>query len=221
MNAEILCMKLLYRKCVVGLACLTLFVGLFYSPIRQSHKNHLLTAAMEKGDVASALAALAVGADPNAHFIYENRPRDVMGVIHWALRDQAIVWHDAPVLSEACEMDQVPLVRAFLERGANVNAKDKIGYTALLQCIEMDKPEITVLLLEYGADPNIRDPDGNTALMRLAKNQFSTVQSLPLLLQNGAKPSLKNKEGKTALQLAREANHLVAVRLLEQVGIKE
>jgi hypothetical protein len=189
---------------------------------RQSVLNHALVDAVEKGDIMAAERALRAGASPNARHVYINQPGNPIEYVQWALRSDNIVWHDCPVLSEACQSAQpVPLAKALLNQGADPNGNSKIGLTALLEVIEQDNVPVVQLLIEYGADVNARTPQGDTALMRLAANQFATVRSLPLLIAYGTELHAKNKEGKTALQLAVEYKRWPAVRLLKQAGAKE
>jgi ankyrin repeat protein len=83
-------------------------------------------------------------------------------------------------------------VRLLAKAGANINARDGDGNTALHT--PRDK-EVTAALIELGADVNTRNTDGNTPL-------FTTddIESIPLLLRHGADPTLRNKDGKTALE---------------------
>lgn len=55
-------------------------------------------------------------------------------------------------------------VRALLKRGADVNARDKDGKTALMIAAEHGELECVQLLLEAGADRALLDKLGNTAL---------------------------------------------------------
>ena len=49
--------------------------------------------------------------------------------------------------------------------GANVNAVDNNGWTALMFAADRDQADITHLLMGRGADPNVKSKEGETALM--------------------------------------------------------
>ena len=53
-----------------------------------------------------------------------------------------------------------------LKAGADVNAKDKGGYTPLHNALGHEKPEVIAALLEAGAKVNVRDEDGEMPLHR-------------------------------------------------------
>ena len=57
------------------------------------------------------------------------------------------------------------IVKTLLEKGANPNARDLEGTTALMNAASgFGGSAIVKLLLESGADPNAKDKHGNTAL---------------------------------------------------------
>ena len=69
-------------------------------------------------------------------------------------------------LIEAAEKGKTYFVEMLLgPMGADVNAKGKYGYTALMKAAEKGHTDIVELLLAApGIDVNVRDEDGNTAL---------------------------------------------------------
>lgn len=75
--------------------------------------------------------------------------------------------------------DEIQTAKKLIELGADVNAKNKDGSTALMHA---QTPEQTQLLLKAGADVNAKDDDGRTVLM-YAKTQ----EQKQLLLEAGAK----------------------------------
>jgi len=70
-------------------------------------------------------------------------------------------------LLEAAYQDNVQAAKKALDAGANINATDEYGDTALMLAAEAatggKKSELIKLLLARGADPNLRDPVGLTA----------------------------------------------------------
>jgi ankyrin repeat protein len=55
-------------------------------------------------------------------------------------------------------------VRLLIERGADVNARNAMGQTALMRATMNGASEVILLLLEKGADPSIRSQQGHFAL---------------------------------------------------------
>ena len=63
-------------------------------------------------------------------------------------------------LFEATFYNDLGMVRSLLEIGADVNAKDKNGKTALVMA--SNDTELVKLLLDKGADVNTKDKDNKT-----------------------------------------------------------
>src|SRR5262245_10078161 len=82
--------------------------------------------------------------------------------------------------------------------GADANARDEDGLTALMHAAMYAGADCEELLLEKGADPNAKSKSGVTALM-LAIGQADKVR---LLLAKGAYVNAKSKQGHTALTIA-------------------
>lgn len=92
----------------------------------------------------------------------------------------------------AAEHGNVPVIRELMQHGADVNAKNRGGWSLLMKCSY--SPETTRLLLDMGADPNYvlhsahgQEFEGATALSRaLEDGKLATAE---LLLQRGADPN--------------------------------
>ncbi len=72
----------------------------------------------------------------------------------------------------------VAITHAFLEKGADVNAVDKNGGTALHWAVGGNKGQIVVLLLQHGADTTARDKNGLSPLDLALKRGHGEITTL-------------------------------------------
>lgn len=86
-------------------------------------------------------------------------------------------------------VDRLEVVRLLLAAGADVNARDNAGNTALILCT--NSAEQAKLLLQAGADPNARNLEGATALSSTYDNEVKAV-----LIKHGAVPKIEDGENK-------------------------
>ena len=107
----------------------------------------------------------------------------------------------------------------LLRDGANVNARFKDGFTALMMASLTNRPAIVKLLLDKGADVNARTSHGVTALM-LASGK-GAIEIVRLLLESGADVNAKESSGWTALTHATKNGHDNMRALLLKHGAKE
>jgi len=118
---------------------------------------------------------------------------------------------------EAALLGNVPIVREYLaQRGANVNAADDRGMTALHWVAGDGREAVVRLLLQHGADVNAASTDGVTALHWVAGDGREAV--VRLLLQHGANVNAAITDGSTALDRAAARGHVDVVRLLLDRG---
>jgi ankyrin repeat protein len=134
-------------------------------------------------------------------------------------------------------------VKAFLDKGTDVNARTQYGATALSYASDKGHVEVVKLLLERGADPDVKDtfygatpmswaaPKGHVEIVRLliekgAKDKGTALSlgvdkgSVPLvklvLEKGGVAPETLTK----ALDKAETAKHSEIVDLLQKAGAK-
>jgi ankyrin repeat protein len=87
-------------------------------------------------------------------------------------------------------------MKLLLEKGANPNAKNKLGETALIWSVQDIKR--VRLLIQYGADVNVVTGQGNTPLLAGCVGSMQS-EIIRLLLDKGANPLAKNSRGETSL----------------------
>gem|GEM_PF-3905623 len=138
----------------------------------------------------------------------------VLSVLPWTGTAAAT---DAPLdlqLIEAAGHGNLGLVGTLLEKGANVNAKDDHGMTALMAASRQGRVEVAQLLIDRDADVNARDSAGETALMYAAsKGLFEVVK---LLVENGAGLGVKGSgDLAKAMAVARKNGHTKTVEFLK------
>ena len=103
-------------------------------------------------------------------------------------------------LHRAAKAGNLKGLEAALAAGADVNARDDKGWTALLYVVDKGYVLLVEPLLQAQADPDVRAPDGATALFMAAAHGHSEI--ILLLMKAGADPTIKGPKGKTAVDLA-------------------
>jgi ankyrin repeat protein len=116
-------------------------------------------------------------------------------------------------LIEALRNRNIYSARAFLQAGANPNARsDYYAHTALMLAVE-NNAEVVELLLKYGADVNARAIWGYTALIKAAEISRNP-KMVKLLLDHRADINAKKDNGDTALSGAISCGDAGSVTLL-------
>jgi uncharacterized protein len=84
-----------------------------------------------------------------------------------------------PLHCAAWRNENQSVVEILLNKGAQVNAQDIDGQTALMEAIKYGQGTIAQLLLDHGADPRLKDRFGHTPLfMAVDLGQVVTVRLL-------------------------------------------
>ena len=103
-------------------------------------------------------------------------------------------------LHRAAKAGNLKGLEAALAAGADVNARDNKGWTALMYVVDKGYVLLVEPVLTAKADPDVRAPDGATALFMAAAHGHSEI--IPLLMKAGADPMIKGPKGKTATEIA-------------------
>jgi uncharacterized protein len=119
-------------------------------------------------------------------------------------------------LIEAARSGAADEVRSLLERGADVEARDQNGATALVAAAYGNHVEVGRLLIEAGADVDAKDETEQSAFLIATSEVGDDPRLLELTLANGADVNAKDSYNGTGLIRAAERGHAAIVaRLLE------
>ena len=134
-----------------------------------------------------------------------------LSVLTLALAGAATAAEDA-TLADAAEQGHGKLVRTLLAGGADVNAAQVDGMTALHWAAYHDDLDTARMLVEGGADANAVNRYGVPALSLVATN--GNAAFVRLLLDAGADPNVGLLGGETVLMTAARTGSLGAVQAL-------
>ena len=116
----------------------------------------------------------------------------------------------------AAKAQDADAVRALLAKGADANARQSDGATALHWAAYWDDVETAGRLIRAGARVNVPNDLGATPLWVAANNGSASL--IQLLLSSGADPNLALREGETPLMTAARSGSADGVKALLEHG---
>ena len=109
---------------------------------------------------------------------------------------------DPDALHRAAKDGDIEGLERELAAGADVDARDGKGWTALLYAVAGSYPTVVERLMKAGADPDVRAPNGATALFMAAAGGHT--EFIERLMKAGADVSIRGPKGRrTAAEVAR------------------
>ena len=122
-----------------------------------------------------------------------------------------------PPLLQAVMRNKSEIALALIQAGADVNAADSSGRSALHLAVERGNPGTIAALMAAKANPNVRDQTGWTPLHHAgAKNQIDCIRAL---LAGGADPMTLSERGGTPLHEAAASGSVETIQVLLDAGV--
>lgn len=120
-------------------------------------------------------------------------------------------------LLNACLIGDLDAVQTILQNNrVSIDAKDKGGFTALMEASYKGHVDIARLLIQNGANVNATTWNDGTALIIASNNGH--IEIVRLLLENGANVNAKDHDGYTALIGATYAGYTDIIGILVDYG---
>ena len=159
-------------------------------PVNATNKNHQTAymLACHQGNIDAMCALVNAGADPNIADSWGNTSLHLV----------------AQKRSRRLELEKL------MEHGADVNAVNNEGATALMLACETGQTGSVNVLLRAGGDASILDVHGNTCLHKLNYRECDH-ETLRMLLDHGAPMNAANKTHQTEYMLACDQGNIDAM----------
>jgi uncharacterized protein len=119
-------------------------------------------------------------------------------------------------LAAALDGENATKTDQLLAQGADPNATDRFGRSAVIDAAWRGRARMVALLLDRGVDADLRDSEGHTALAWAAINGFSDI--VQSLLAAGSMTDVPDGEGLTPLMRAAWNGHPEIVQALLAAG---
>lgn len=206
-------------------------------------------ALLRKRDVPISIAAAAAMGltdelagylqnDPTVVNVRPSQTQRAFSLLHWAVISQnpdtckLLLNHGADINSNAANnvtpiylavnraAPNPEILNALVEFGADRDAKDKLGRTALYIATVWGHAEIANILLRAGANSRLVDNDFRTPLHLLCEKTWNAIvgEQVRALLKSGADLNAADRDGRTPLHYGVSRGQMELVELLLNLG---
>ena len=135
-----------------------------------------LTCAVRTGDIRLVKLLLDAGAKPGVRNMHNETP--LMNASYRRFDDISALLSsmtdnpndDPEALISAAKSGDLSLLKALIDHGADLEARDKANNTALIWAAANGQDEAVSLLLSHGADAGAMDANGTSALIEILTN---------------------------------------------------
>ena len=147
-----------------------------------TRKSQIALLLIEKGAEVNDESGMTSGSNPNAHYT---------------------------ALMQASEKGMADVVKALIDKGAEINTRNEDGNSALLIATESNEgAEALPILLDKGADVTVTNNEGRTALMNAsAITGHFGADDIELLIKKGVNVNASDGNGWTALMFAAKGQY--------------
>lgn len=172
---------------------------------------------MRKACVLAMIAMAGMAQEPEKFYsaIRENNMAQLKALLEPKAAANVADDRGITPLMYAAELGSMDAMRLLIDCGADVNAQNAFGQTALMWSVS--DPAKVRLLLDHGADVNRVARSGRTALI-IAAFTNPSAEVVRLLLAKGAKVAVMDARHVTPLNAATFGNDTATVRLLLEAG---
>lgn len=121
-------------------------------------------------------------------------------------------------IHDAVRVNDLKLVKFFIDEKINLNEKDRFGYTPLHLASRFNHFDAATMLIGNGAGVNSVDKYGDTPLIDSTRNGYTNMSKL--LICNGASRDVLDKYDMSPLHYASKTNDVKIAQLLRAENVE-